>query len=144
MQISEHFSIDDLAITTEKAYIEQNKKEAEKYKGKLTTLAVTLLEPIYVKYNGILVTSCFRCPSLNKAIGGTTSSQHILGQAADFVMKDKATKLIDVFNWIKDKSGLRYRQLILEKNQWIHIAITNNDGKLNENLIYDGKTYKRV
>lgn len=101
-------------------------------------LIVKCLQPIRDKINKpMIVSSGFRCKTLNTAIKGAPNSGHLYGRACDFTVKGMTPK--EVYNFIK-KSGLKYTQLILEKNQWIHIEydIYHLDC---ENLIYDGKKY---
>ena len=54
----------------------------------LTVLVEQLLDPIRRRYGApIIVTSGFRCPALNTAVGGVANSHHIIGCAADIVGK---------------------------------------------------------
>ena len=52
----------------------------------LTILVEQLLDPIRRRYGApIIVTSGYRCPALNTAVGGVANSHHIIGCAADIV-----------------------------------------------------------
>ena len=52
----------------------------------LTVLVEQLLDPIRRRYGApIIVTSGYRCPALNTAVGGVANSHHIIGCAADIV-----------------------------------------------------------
>ena len=56
----------------------------EKTKKNLIELVDTVLDPLREAYgHPIIVTSGYRCPKLNSAVGGVKNSQHVLGQAAD-------------------------------------------------------------
>lgn len=70
----------------------------------------------------IVVTSGYRCPELNRKIGSKNTSQHLKGQAADFVVK--GYDLHKVFEYIKN--SLEYDQLLFETdskgNKWIHVS----------------------
>ncbi len=68
-------------------------------------------EPIYVN-------SGYRCPLLNKAVGGVAGSQHILGQAADITTKSRKNDLI-MERYIEE--NLTFDQMIVYKN-FIHIS----------------------
>jgi uncharacterized protein YcbK (DUF882 family) len=63
--------------------------------------------------NPITVNSGYRCPELNKAIGGVANSQHLIGQAADISMGDKKSNKV-LFDTIKELG--KYDQLIDEKD----------------------------
>ena len=71
----------------------------------------------------ILVNSGFRCPMLNKAVGGVNSSQHVKGEAADLVGRndDETRKIFETA-----KAFGQFDQLLYEKNSkgniWVHIS----------------------
>ena len=65
------------------------------------------------------INSGYRSPTLNRFIGGSTSSAHCLGFAADFTCKDFGTPK-EIVKTLKD-SGLKYDQLIYE-GTWVHIS----------------------
>lgn len=69
----------------------------------------------------IIINSGYRCLSLNQAIGGSKASQHMKGQAADFIVD--GIRIDKVYDTIK-KSGLAYDQLIFEFGVWIHVSIS--------------------
>lgn len=55
----------------------------------LKYLCETTLEPIRVRFNyPFIITSGYRSPELNKAVGGSATSQHCHGQAADIKISD--------------------------------------------------------
>lgn len=69
----------------------------------------------------IFVTSGYRCPALNKAVGGKPNSQHVKGQAADLKWDEDLLKFII--------NNYNYDQLIEEKSnrtKWIHISFNKN------------------
>ena len=99
-------------------------------KQNLKLLAQTVLQPIRDKYGKpISVTSGYRCPKLNAAVGGSKTSQHLKGQAAD--IKCTATTKAELFNLIKgmiNKGELTVGQLIWEygtkkEPNWIHVSL---------------------
>jgi hypothetical protein len=71
---------------------------------------------------------------LNHFIGGSVSSDHCVGRAADIDMDDSATGVTntEVFNYIKD--NLDYDQLIWEfgtkeKPDWVHVGYRGKDNR---------------
>lgn len=62
-------------------------------------LVVTLLQPLRERFGKIEILSGYRPPKLNRAIGGSASSQHMRAQAADLVFHDVATS--DVFKRLR-------------------------------------------
>jgi zinc D-Ala-D-Ala carboxypeptidase len=70
----------------------------------------------------MLITSGYRCPELNRAVGGSKNSAHVQGFAADFV-----SPLFGSPRKIAEKiaaSGIKFDQCIFEDmiGQWVHIS----------------------
>ena len=95
----------------------------------LVTMQITaehVFEPLRNHFNEpICITSFYRSEELNKAIGGSSRSQHCKGEAIDIDdVYSKATNA-DFFNYIKNK--LEYDQLIWEFGDdenpaWVHVS----------------------
>lgn len=81
----------------------------------------------------IKVNSGYRCPRLNKAVGGSATSVHMRGWAAD--IKPTSGTYADFEKFVVEflkKSGLKWDQIIREKSgnsKWLHIGYKNNAGK---------------
>ncbi len=90
--------------------------------GNLDTLVDKVLDPLREAYGKpIKVNSGYRCPKLNKAVGGSATSQHMTGQAADITAGSKAEnrKLFDLVRSLK----LPFDQLIWEHGgAWVHVS----------------------
>jgi len=140
-KLSEHFSFEELTITEEKDLIEENRKEAENFKDSLTKVAKELLEPIRIGLNlPVRITSGYRGKTLNERVGGSLTSQHCKGEAADFEVQgyDTREKRIEVIKWIV-KQGFSFGQLLLERNI-IHISL----GTKKEIAEYTVDTKKKI
>jgi zinc D-Ala-D-Ala carboxypeptidase len=72
----------------------------------------------------IVVTSGYRSVAVNRAVGGVGNSQHVLGQAADFIVPQVGTPR-EICKLIM-KSGIKYDQLIWEFDDWVHISQSPN------------------
>ena len=77
------------------------------------------------KGKSVTITSGYRCTELNNALGSRPSSQHIKGEAADFVIY--GVDNYEIACWIRD--NLEFDQLILEmyepalgKQGWVHVS----------------------
>ena len=82
----------------------------------------------------ILVNSGYRCPMLNKAVGGVANSQHLKGLAADIVCSDMDT----LEKVIRETGG--FDQFIKEHRKgstsfWFHISVCNSNGKPRQQII---------
>lgn len=68
----------------------------------------------------IIVTSGYRSPAVNRLVGGQPSSQHLRGEAADFICPAFGTPGEVVAALVK--SAVQYDQCILEFGRWVHIS----------------------
>ena len=91
-------------------------------KVKLTSLINNLLDPIREAWGGpITVNSGYRCPVLNKAVGGVPTSQHQKGEAADLTVGSPELNQ-QLFDLIA-KGDFDFDQLIDESHYgWVHIS----------------------
>lgn len=92
----------------------------------LDALMWNVLDPIRRMWGKpIIVNSGYRCPKLNAAIGGSATSQHMKGEAADITAGDP-TKNKELFDMLA-QSAIPFDQLIDEKNyRWIHVSYRPN------------------
>lgn len=98
----------------------------------LTKLIEIVLDPLREWYGKpIRVNSGFRCEALNEAVGGSDTSQHRLGEAADITVGTKKGNK-KLFNYIKD--NLPFDQLINESNfSWVHVSY--REGRLRKQVL---------
>ena len=95
-------------------------------KANLTALVANILDPLREAYGKpIVVSSGYRSPKLNRAVGGAAKSQHVTGQAADIhTLSDTPAdnkKLFDLIQSLK----LPFDQLINEYNfNWVHVSFS--------------------
>ncbi len=85
-------------------------------------LAVNVLQPLRDKFGRIRITSGFRSRELNKVIGGSQSSNHCKGEAADIEPIIVGITLLHIVEFIYN--NLDFRTLILEypdQDGWIHV-----------------------
>ena len=95
----------------------------------LEQLVDYLLDPLRERYGKpITVNSGYRCPELNKAVGGSKTSQHMKGLAADITAGSPDKNKI-LFN-LAQELDLPFDQLIDEKKlQWVHISYSEKPRK---------------
>lgn len=138
MQLSANFTLDEMirsSTASRHGYKEQFTPGPE-IVSNLTELCVHVLQPLrlYIK-RPIFVSSGYRCPNLNKAVGGVKNSQHLTGEAADLqAVGDMENR--ELFESIK-KSGIKFDQLIWEYGDqnnpdWVHVSYskTHNRGQI--------------
>lgn len=94
----------------------------------LTALVDNILDGVREIYGKpITVNSGYRCPELNKAVGGSATSDHVKGFAADITAgsKEENERLFNII-----KHNFHFSQLIDEKNfSWVHVSYNPNNLK---------------
>jgi hypothetical protein len=102
----------------------------------LKILAVKVLQPVRDYFEkGVKVNSAYRSPETNQATGGSLTSDHCKGQAADIEIPGVPNA--ELAQWIMD--NLEYTQLILEfytpgipDSGWVHVSYDPNNLKKQE------------
>jgi zinc D-Ala-D-Ala carboxypeptidase len=130
MQLSEHFELAEFirSSTAKRAGISNMPTDAHLENIKL--LCEKVLEPIRVHFaRPIILSSGYRSAALNRAVGGSSSSQHCSGEAADIDMDGTNITNAQIFNYIKD--NLEFDQLIWEfgtdtNPDWVHVSYESN------------------
>nr|WP_302831791.1 D-Ala-D-Ala carboxypeptidase family metallohydrolase [uncultured Bacteroides sp.] len=127
-----YFTIEELCKSTTANRLKINNRCDSGVAVSLAALVENVLDPLREWYGKpISVNSGYRCPALNKAVGGSATSQHMSGQAADIDTGDRQQNKL-LFEYIR--KNLPFDQLIDESNfAWVHVSY-KADGK-NRNQI---------
>lgn len=140
MNLTEHFTLEEL-VRSQAAVrhsFDEQFSPPDAIKENLTALCQFVLEPVrtalefkHSRVIGIQITSGYRCPRANTAIGGAANSQHTKGQAADIHCNEITVE--ELYTFIK-QSGIVYDQLIQEFGQWVHVSFTATGENRQQNL----------
>lgn len=119
-----YFTLKELtrSVTAKNKGIDNTPGEVEK--NNLIALVENVLDPLREAWGQpIIITSGYRCPALNRAVGGAAASQHVKGEAADIrtvsdtVEDNKALyELIKILNLPIDQCINEYGY------DWIHVS----------------------
>ena len=159
MKLSNSFTLAEMlkSNTASRLNIEEQFNAPKEVIDNLTILCKKVLQPIRDSLEmPIRVTSGYRCEKLNKAIGGSSKSQHVKGQAADIELwirgQEKNAILLDEIINLSFRNDIEFDQLIIEYPnehgvpKWIHISYCEKNR--NQILIAEkikGKTvYKKA
>ncbi len=116
MQLTANFSLAELTVTDRNMPNVPNEAEV----ASLRSLAEMILQPLRDALGKpVRVNSAFRSEAVNRAVGGTATSQHRLGQAADIHVPgmtsvEVAKKIVAL--------GLPFDQVIEEFGSWVHVS----------------------
>ena len=138
MQLTEHFKLEEMTVSpTAKKLGLSNTPTAEHIEN-MRYCCEKILEPVRAKFGPVTINSSYRAPAVNKAVGGSKTSQHVNGQAIDFEVKGVDNKT--VADWVAD--NLEFDQIILEfyaagdKNSgWVHASIKKEGGNRKMRMI---------
>lgn len=134
MNLSKNFTLAELTASSTAQKLKIVNTPGDTELENLVKLCRNILQPIRDKYGKpIIISSGYRCPKLNKAVGGAATSQHIKGQAADIhTVSDTEKDNMVLWKLICDmvKSGeIKTGQYIFEyghKNigpSWVHVSL---------------------
>lgn len=113
--LSDHFSLDELTVTRQPF----DNTPSKDVILRLVNTAKNMEKVREVLGTVILVTSGYRSPRVNAAVGGSDNSDHMRGDAVDFISPRFGTPL-QICRAIA-KSGIKFDQLI-EEGTWVHIS----------------------
>lgn len=123
MKLSDHFTLNEFTYSdTARAQGIDNSVPSDVVLMNLKALCRNVLEPLRLRYGKpIRISSGYRCPKLNNAVGGVASSQHVLGQAADLYVgsREENARLFELIRTMR----LPFDQLIDEYGMaWVHVS----------------------
>ena len=136
MNLSANFSLHELTKSETALRMGFDNTPDDEATENLRLLCEKVLQPVRDHYGkGVKVNSAYRSPESNAAVGGSKTSDHCKGMAADIEIPGVANA--DLAQWIMD--NLEYTQLILEfytpgipDSGWVHVSYDPNNLKKQE------------
>lgn len=126
MQLSEHFHLSEFVSSQTAARRRIDNTPPAQAIDNLRRLCKVVLEPIREHFGPVIISSGYRSPALNRAVGGAATSQHVAGEAADIEVPGVSN--VELAEWIA-RSGRPFDQLILEfytpgdpSSGWVHVS----------------------
>ena len=132
MKLSEHFTLAEMTRTSTGL----PNVPPESALPLVRELCEKVLEPVRDKWGPLRITSGYRSPAVNSAVGGSATSSHVWSEdsvACDF--QSIQARLEDVFEWLRLESSLDFDQAILEygrlpdstRDDCIHIGFRSHN-----------------
>ena len=133
MQLTNNFSLKELTVSDTATRLGLDNTPNEAVIANLKTLAEKILQPVREHYGkSVKVNSGYRAPEVNAAVGGSKTSDHCKGQAADIEITGVANG--DLAKYIAE--NFKFTQVILEfytqgipDSGWVHVSYDSNDLK---------------
>lgn len=131
--MGKYFTINELCKSSVAANKGIDNTPTQEIIDNLNELIDNVLDPLREWYGmPIHIESGYRCPELNKAVGGVSNSFHTMGYAADIDMGEKEDNQ-PIFDYIKD--NLPFTELGFEGDgRWIHVAFVK--GREDKEVFY--------
>ena len=123
MQLSPHFTLAELTVSQSAARLGIDNNPPPSVIKALERTALGLEGVRMLLGAPVLVSSGYRSPALNKAIGGAKNSQHMTGQAVDFICPGFGSPRQIVKTLVN--SGMQFDQCILEFDRWVHLSFSD-------------------
>lgn len=121
MNLSEHFTLQELTQSPSAAKAGIDNTPDATVVANLTRLCQALEDVRTLVGGPVMISSGYRCPALNELIGGSATSAHVRGLAADFTVPGLTPRqTVELL----DDSGLVFDQLILEFDRWVHLGLS--------------------
>ena len=125
IRVSKNFALSEMVKSATAERLNVDNSPSDIHLVNLTHLAIHILQPVRDQFGVITINSGYRSPALNAKVGGSKTSQHCNGQAADF--ESFSTPNPDLAKWIAN--NLVFDQLILEfydgvnpNSGWVHCS----------------------
>lgn len=138
MKISNHISYKEATKSNTAERLGIDNTPNEYVLTNMYAIAENIFEPLRKWVDGpIAINSFYRCEELNKAIGGSSKSQHCEGRAIDIDDTLGGATNAEMFNYIKE--NLNFDQLIWEfgddtNPNWVHVSYVSEDQNRNRCL----------
>ena len=126
MNLTTNFTLSELTKSETALRHGMDNTPGETEIANLKTLAEKVLQPVREHYQrGVKVNSGYRAPEVNQKVGGSRTSDHCKGQAADIEIPGVPNA--DLAQWITE--NLEFTQVILEfytqgvpDSGWVHVS----------------------
>jgi len=133
MQLSKNLSLAEMLRSESAKRKGIENKPTQEHIENMQLLAEKVFQPIREHFAvPIHISSGYRSKELNKAVGGSQTSQHSKGQAMDIDMDGTSITNAEVFHWIKN--NLEFDQLIWEFGKtanpdWVHVSFSKSGNR---------------
>tara|TARA_R110001599_G_scaffold171353_1_gene362447 strand:+ start:463331 stop:463765 length:435 start_codon:yes stop_codon:yes gene_type:complete len=141
MKLSEHFTLQEMTFSETASRHELDNTPGPEELANLHRIANLLEQVRSLVGKPIIVTSGYRSPAVNKAVGSKSkNSAHTHGLAADIKALGMTPAALAA---IIKTSDIKFDQLILEFDRWVHIGLREGAPRLELLTIRAGTGYMR-
>lgn len=135
-RLSPNFSLDELTASEAAPRLGIANEPSPEQVDSLRRLCLGILEPVRARFGPLAVSSGYRCPELNRAVGGAETSAHLADRPGRAACDHRPPArgrpaweaLRDEVEWVRGDVRLPFDQVIYEFGRWVH-ASTAADGE---------------
>ena len=130
MKLSKNFTRAEIEHSNTAKRLDISNEMSDEHLENMQRVIDNLIQPMRDAIGPIRISSGYRSPKLNKAIGGSSRSQHCKGEALDlqFWKEGKMNNKV-IYDWVID-SGIEFDQMINEFDYaWIHISLKSKENR---------------
>ena len=130
MKLSKNFVLSEIIRSNTAKRLGIKNEPTKKHMEGIQRIITNLIQPMRDSLGPIRISSGYRNPELNRAIGGSSKSQHCKGEALDLQFWQMGKMMNElIYEWVLD-SGLEFDQMINEFDfAWIHISLKAKDNR---------------
>ena len=144
MRLSKNFVLSEVIRSNTAKRLGIDNEPRKEHLENIQRLITNLIQPMRDELGPIRITSGYRNPNLNRAIGGSSKSQHCKGEALDLQFwKEGQMFNKEIYDWVLE-SGLPFDQLINEFDfAWVHLSLKQKGNRKQVLIAYkdnDGDT----
>lgn len=153
-RLTANFTLEELIVSPTAKRLGLSNVPSPEHIANMKYVCEKILEPVRAHFGKpVQINSSYRSPLVNKAVGGSKTSQHSNGEAVDFEIPGVPNK--QLADWVAD--NLEFDQVILEfysakdgaNSGWVHASIKRNGQNRKQRLIASksksgGTTYTPV
>lgn len=136
--LTPHFTLDEMIASQTAARMGIDNNPSPAVLDELTKTCKMLEAIRAVLGHPMIITSGYRSPELNAAVGGVATSQHEIGQAADFICPGFGTPEEICLMLAPRMPKLGIDQLIWEYKSWVHVSQCENPRRMALTIDNDG------
>jgi len=133
VHLTNNFTLEELTKSETALRFDLDNEPNDEQLANLVALCECVLQPVRDHFGkGVKVNSGLRTPEVNAKVGGSKTSDHCKGMAADIEIPGVANA--ELAQWITD--NLEFRQVILEfytpgipDSGWVHVSYNSGDNK---------------
>ena len=133
MNLTENFTLSEMTKSETALRYDMDNSPPQEITSNLQALVVHVLQPVRDHYGtGVKVNSGYRSPDVNAKVGGSKTSDHCKGMAADIEIPGVPNA--ELAEWIR--SNLLFTQVILEfytqgvpDSGWVHVSYDHENLK---------------